>query len=208
MQSLKKIFWHNTLHMVISTTPFLLAWIITFIFPDDGLTKYVLFAVYVISLALMYYPIYVNTLILLDLVQKETITVTKQIEISPGWRNAGFGIKKKYIHEIFEKDYHNIFDICFLDGKKTVFLEMYIKNSKLRRTNFNKFFTVSYDGKNEIISKKDNKIGAQITFYKNSRIIKDILFYDLTEKPVEVKVKKTRQDAENDIKNIINEIKK
>jgi hypothetical protein len=146
-------------------------------------------------------------MILVDLAKKKTTTVTRQVEINPGWKNAGFGIKKKYIHEIFESDYHNIFDISFVDNKNTIFLEMYIKNSKLKRTNFSKFFNVSYDGKSELISKKGNKLGAQVTFYNCSRIIKDITFFDVTEQLEEPKPRKTKPDIENDIKQIIKGIK-
>ena len=179
MQNLKKIFLHNTIHFILGTLPFFLAWILTCIFPGDNITKYVLLFIYIISIAILYYPIYVNINILRDLKKDKTKTIYAQIEINPGWKNAAFGIKKKYLHEIFTKDYHNIFDIYYKQNKKTLFLEMYILNSNLKKTNFNKFFNVYYDGKNEIISKKSNKIAARITYYEKSKIIKDIVFFEI-----------------------------
>jgi|GEM_PF-3377336 len=193
MQSLKKIFWHNTLHMTICTSPFLLAWVMSLLFPQDGMTKYLFLLLYIVSICLMYYPIGINFRILLDLRKKKTTDVDTIIEIDPGWKNACFGIKKKYIHEIFSKDYHNIFDIYFEEDDDYTFLEMYIKNSELQKTNFKQFFMVSYDGRNEIISKKENKIAAKITYYNKSLIIKEISFYKAPDKkPEEKKPVKTR----------------
>ena len=67
--------------MTICTSPFLLAWVMSLLFPQDGMTKYLFLLLYIVSICLMYYPIGINFRILLDLRKNKTTDVDTIIEI-------------------------------------------------------------------------------------------------------------------------------
>ena len=176
--NLKQVYINNLINIFLSLI-FLGGYLILMIF-FAGHIAWIIIAscIFALGLATQIYPVYISCKIPFDLKRKETATVYVGVdEIMPsfGWSFSGLTVRRKYIVNLFTSDFWYMFNLKTKDEGK---LQFYILASELEKTNFYEYFKITPSFKSIVVNKiSPGAVMANIEYFKNSKIIKNINFY-------------------------------
>ena len=174
--SLKRIFAYFSVTLIVNLVLISLPFILFIILLDYSITKIIFIVTYVFIL-LMFSPYIFNILcILLDLIKKNTLSITlNNPNLSAAKFLIGLSNKKKFINELFAKNYTYLINFSSNETKKSK-LKLFIK-----KDDFNNSVLVSQIGilrvgnyEQPIYIQPDKMVTFKIEYYKYSKVIKNI----------------------------------
>ncbi len=179
--SLYKILLKNIFHVLIFLCPFVICCVFVINSFDNVLLKIIISIIMVLICFSMMPVIDISIKLVCDIFCKKTETVSSKVEgLVSAWTFSSAGVKRKYLLDVFRSNYTCIYCVYLSRNNKYLKTYYFIPRKELEKTNFFNLYELSYKiYKEELILQKNHnvEIKATATYYKFSKIIKEIKFY-------------------------------
>ena len=182
--SLKRIFAYFSITLIVNLVLISLPFILFIILLDYSITK-IIFIVTYIFILLMFSPYILNILCMLfDLIKKNTLSITlNNPNLSAAKFLIGLSNKKKFINELFAKNYTYLINFSSNETKKSK-LKLFIKKDDFNNSELVSQIGILRVGNYEqpIYIQPDKMVTFKIEYYKYSKVIKNIYVIEFSKK--------------------------